>query len=137
MSEKTIHLTLPKELHDRLLHRAEAVGRSLQKEIIEALYEATADASELPLHLTEALAPLPSCSDEELWHAARVRLPVEESETMESLNRKRSHQGLEDAEACRLARLRRLADRVMLVRAEAAVLLKQRGHDVSRLWDRS
>jgi hypothetical protein len=51
---------------------------------------------------------------------------------MEDLHLKRQREGLTDAEAKTLDGLVRQYERTMLVRAQAAALLKARGHDVSR-----
>ena len=61
------------------------------------------------------------------------RLPSEVSRELETLHHKQQRKGLTDAEAQTLAALIRQYERLMLVRAQAAVLLKQRGHDVAGL----
>jgi hypothetical protein len=52
---------------------------------------------------------------------------------MENLHLKRQREGLTEVEAQSLVGLVRQYERAMLVRAQATVLLKQRGHDVSEL----
>jgi hypothetical protein len=91
----------------------------------------------LPAYLQEAITPMSLYTDEELWQAARSRLPTEDSEEIETLHRKRGREGLSDEEERALAGLLRFSDRLMLVRAQAAALLKQRGHDVSVLLSAS
>lgn len=90
-------------------------------------------ADELPAELAEAISPLALLSDEELWQAARSRLAPELAGEMEDRHRKRQQEGLSEAEAQTLARLVRQYERVMLARAQAAALLRQRGQDVSEL----
>lgn len=72
-------------------------------------------------------------SNSELWQACRTRLPQDAIEQLESLHRKRQREGLTEAEAATTAALVHQHKRVMLIRAQAAALLKQRGHDVSGL----
>jgi hypothetical protein len=52
---------------------------------------------------------------------------------MENLHHKRQREGLTEAEDETLQRLVQQYERYMLVRAQAASLLQQRGHDVSAL----
>jgi hypothetical protein len=52
---------------------------------------------------------------------------------LEALHLKRQREGLTDVETQTLARLVRQYERAMLVRAQAAALLKQRGYDVAEL----
>ena len=75
--------------------------------------------------------------DESLWRAAGNRLAADVVEHLEALHLKAQDEGLTDAEAQEAAALTRRYERGMLVRAEAAYLLKQRGHDVGGLIERS
>ena len=61
------------------------------------------------------------------------RFPEEAAARFSELNRKQQREGLTDEEYRALDGLRRGYERVMVVRAEAAALLKQRGYDVSKL----
>ena len=72
-------------------------------------------------------------NDEALWLVARSRLAEEAAAHLEELHLKRQREGLTEAEALTLAGLVRQYERAMLVRAQAAALLRQRGHDVSEL----
>ncbi len=91
------------------------------------------DVDKLPADLAEALSSLASLDDDALWLAARSRLAPEAGDQLEKLHRKRGQEGLQGAEARLLASLVGQYERTMLVRARAAALLKQRGHDVSGL----
>jgi len=94
-------------------------------------------ADELPADLNEAISPLTLLDDQALWRAARSHLPAEAAAQMENLHLKRQREGLTEAEVQMLAGLVRQYERMMLVRAQAAALLKQRGHDVSELAPRA
>src|SRR5262245_9013360 len=120
MSEQTVTLTLTPEVYDRLKHRAEAGGRSIQDEIFETLRASVSDTDELPPDLTAAISPLPYFSDKELWQAARSKLPAEDAAELEALHHKRDREGLSEEEKRRLAGLLKRYDRSVLVRAEAA-----------------
>lgn len=69
--------------------------------------------------------------DESLWQVARSRLPDDVSARLEALHLKRQAEALSETERQEISRLLRQYDRTMLLRARAAVLLKQRGYDVS------
>ncbi len=68
-----------------------------------------------------------------LWRVARSRMPVEEAELMEEFHFKRRYEGLSETEIKSLNYLVQQYERYMLNRAEAAVLLKERGVDISEL----
>jgi hypothetical protein len=88
-------------------------------------------ADELPADLAEAIFSLALLDDEALWQAARSHLPSEAAAQLEVLHLKRQQEGLTETETQILAGLVCQYERAMLVRAQAAVLLKQRGYDVS------
>ncbi|HLM75309.1 MAG TPA: hypothetical protein VK459_21505 [Polyangiaceae bacterium] len=88
---------------------------------------------ELSPELEEAIASLSLLDDEALWRAARSRVPEDAVAALEHLNRKRQAEGLSSSEAERQAALVRHHERTLLIRAEAAALLRERGHDVSTL----
>ncbi len=83
--------------------------------------------------LKEAVAALRGLADEALRRAALDRFPEEDAARFTELNLKQQREGLTDDENRALDELRRGYERAMVVRAEAAALLKQRGHDVSKL----
>ncbi|MGO9922462.1 MAG: hypothetical protein ACLQIB_48175, partial [Isosphaeraceae bacterium] len=71
--------------------------------------------------------------DAALWQAARSRLSKKEAAQLEVLHLKRQKVGISESEASALAELVQRYERSMLVRAQAAALLKQRGCDLSGL----
>jgi hypothetical protein len=100
---------------------------------VEVVTTAVPLVEDLPPDLAEAISPLAALDDEALWRAARSRLPADDAERLEELSSKQQREGLTDVEADETARLLRRYERAMLVRAQAAALLKRRGHDVSSL----
>ena len=83
--------------------------------------------------MAEAVAALELLSDADLWRAARNPLAEGDRSRLEALNLKQQQENLTPAEQETLERLLLQYDRAVLLRAEAARLLKQRGHDVSGL----
>lgn len=133
MTTQAVTVHLPTRLYERLQQQAARAQRSVEDEVLEAVATTVPIGDELPDDLADALSPLALLDDEALWHAARSALPREAAEEMEALHLKRQRAGLTPSEAQRLATLVRQYEHYMLVRAQAAVLLQARGHDISAL----
>lgn len=133
MPSRRITLNVLDAVHRRLQEHTLQTCRSVEEEAWEALTTAVDDHDTLPADLEATIAPMVALSDAELWQAGRTRLPQEAVEQLENLHLKRQREGLTEAEAATTAALVHQCERVMLIRAQAAALLKQRGHDVSRL----
>jgi hypothetical protein len=88
---------------------------------------------ELSPEITDAIEALEHLGDEELWRLARHVTFREASQELEALHAKQRDQGLDAAEDAMRARLIHEYERAMLIRAQAASLLKSRGHDISSL----
>jgi plasmid stability protein len=130
---QSLTLNIPGPLYDRLKHRAQRSNRTVEDEAVDLLVALVPVADDLPADLEGAISPLSVLEDASLWQAARAHLSPEDASRLEELHRKRQREGLDDAEARELPPLVRRYERFMLVRARAAALLKQRGHDVSAL----
>ncbi|MCB0185149.1 MAG: hypothetical protein KDE31_12835 [Caldilineaceae bacterium] len=87
----------------------------------------------LPLPLAAELAQLPFLDDTHLWQAARQVAPIEKNERIQELVLKQQAEGLTTAKEQEAQQLQEYAHRLMLIRAEAAVLLKNKGYDISTL----
>ncbi len=88
---------------------------------------------DIPPELVRELDGMKLYTDEELWRAGKYRCPDGLSLRSEELNFKRANGGLTPAEEEESSTLIRHFNRVMLTRAEAAVLLKGRGHNIDVL----
>ncbi|HXU44069.1 MAG TPA: hypothetical protein VN783_00970 [Thermoanaerobaculia bacterium] len=133
MAAHAVTLRLPPSLYDLFSSRAERAQRSLEAELLEAVATVAAGEEELSLDVAEAVAALELLSDEELWRAARNPPSEADRSQLEALNLKQQKQKLTPAERETLERLVQEFDRAVLLRAEAARLLKERGQDVSSL----
>jgi len=75
--------------------------------------------------------------EDALWKAARTRVSARKAARLAALHRRRGRgEALSEAENAEVRRLVRECERVMLVRAQAAVLLKERGYDIAGLGPR-
>lgn len=133
MTVQTITIDLPDILYQGLKRRAEQTHRSVEIEVLEVVAAAVPVAEDLSPDLSDAVTQLTVLHDDELWRAARSHLAPEAAAEMERLHHKRQSDGLTESEAVALASLVGQYERYMLVRATAAALLRERGHDVSPL----
>ena len=133
MTVQSVTLNVPSALYDRLERRAAQTHRTVEDVLLDVLATAVPLADDLPPDLAEALSPLALLDDAALWRAARSHLSAEAAAELEALHLKRQREGLTDIETQTLAKLVRQYERAMLVRAQAAALLKQRGYDVAEL----
>jgi plasmid stability protein len=133
MAVQTLTVRLPDRLYAQLRDRAQQANRTMEAELVDLVATAMPEQGELSDELGLELAGLEHLDDEALWQAARSRLAATMARRTEKLHHKRQREGLTEAEGQGLAELMRQYERAMLIRAQAAVLLKRRGHDVSKL----
>ncbi len=135
MPTQAVTLRVPLPVYEFFRNRAERAHRSVEGELLELAATAAADQDRLSSDLAEAIGGLEILADDALWRAASSRLPREQLDQLEALNFKQQSEGLTQAERQRQEQLLNACDRVMLVRAYAAKLLKERDHDISELLD--
>lgn len=123
----TLTLQLPEPLYDRLADRARRANRPVEAELLELV------AAAVPDQLADLTAELPVLDDDALWRAARGRLADEARVRLEELNDLRQRAGLSATESVEADALLRQYETAVLVRAQAAALLRARGHDISGL----
>lgn len=132
MLGETITLRLPEELHHRLTAAAAATRRSLEDILLHALRIGSPPAwDDAPPEHQAELAAMDRLDDDALWKLARGRRSESEMVRYDELLDQSASGTLGDTERSELEMLRREADRFMLIKAHAAVLLRWRGHDVS------
>ena len=134
MSIQTVTLDVPGTIFELVRVRAAQSQRTVQDELLHLIAAAIPAEDSLPADLANAVSQLAILNDAALWQAARVQLRGDVAEQLATLHRKQQAEGLNETEAKLLASLVRQYEGTMLVRAEAAALLKQRGHDVSSLF---
>jgi plasmid stability protein len=128
-----VNVPLPEDVYERLKRLAENDHRSVEEEAAERLAASIPEDEALPADLVEFLDSMQCLDDETLWRLARNDLARKASAGIRRLQARRRRQGLTVAEQQRLSHLLRQYDRGILIRGEAAALLKQRGHDVDVL----
>jgi plasmid stability protein len=133
MTVHSVTLHLPESLYRRFRQRAEWTHRSLETELLDAVASAAPVEEELSPEILTALEALETLGDEELWRLARQAMSSEASQELEALHLKQRDEGLSPEEDATRAKLILEYERAMLTRAQAARLLKDRGHDISPL----
>jgi len=130
MIAETVTLQLPETLYRRLANTVQATKRSLEETILHALRVGSPPAWEdVPPEFQADLAALDKLDDETLWKIARSQKTPVEMERYDQLLERNNSSTLTEAERLELTQLRADADRFMLCKAHAAVLLRWRGHN--------
>ncbi len=129
MPVETVTLQIPELLHRRLVNTALATNRSLEEVMIHALKVGSPpNWEDIPDEFKGDLAALDKLDDETLWKIAKSRKTAEEMERYNYLLEQNQNYNLTAAEQIELGRLRMETDRFMLLKSQAAALLRWRGH---------
>jgi len=133
MSE-TVILQIPEALYQRLEMAAGATQRSLEDIILQALQIGSPPTwKDVPEEFQTDLASLDRLHDDSLWQIARSQKTQLEMERYEFLLSKLQDKEITDSERLELDKLRKDSDLFMLLKSQAAAILKWRGHNVPRL----
>ena len=127
MSAHEITLSVPDEIYEQIRVAAERARRSVEDVLREAITAAIPGAA-AP---RSALAQMAYLNDAALWQAARSTMTLEQRDRLESLHAQKREGELTPADRDEERALLDLYQETLLVRAQAALLLKQRGYDIS------
>lgn len=133
MSLHPITLNLPENDYKRIRRAAETIRRPVDEVLVEALLAVAPALDTSSESLQSSLAQMAYLNDAALWQAARATMTVEQRTRLEDLHHKQQRKELTKVEEDEEKALLTLYRETILVRAQAAVLLKQRGYDVSDL----
>jgi len=134
MATQRVTVNLPQALYEQLKQRAAQSHRTVEAELVEVVGTVVPMAGELNPALTELLAQMEHLDDQALRQVAQRHLSQRAQARLQSLNLKRQREGLTEAEAQKANILLREYEQIILLRAQAAKLLKERGQDISELW---
>lgn len=129
----SLSVQVSERLLQSLKRRATSRRKSLEKEVVELIATGLKNSDAGRDELEEILQPLEMMTDDDLWNAARSRLPRSLSSELEKLHQKRQRDGITKAERERARLLTEQFERCLVIRARAIELLHGRGHDVSPL----
>jgi len=131
MTTQNIMLPLPEHLYLRFEQVAEANRQSVTDVLLHAVEIGSPPSWEdVPAEFQVDLAALDRLDDKALWQIARSQQPEADMERYEVLLHKNANDTLTAEERDELNRLRHEADRFMLRKAQAAALLRWRGHQL-------
>jgi len=130
MASHTITLNLPETVYEQIQQAAETARRPVTDVLVEAIAAVAPVVNTASDHLRAALAHMAYLNDAALWQAARTTMPPEQRARLATLHDKQQYTSLTPEEQAEEQALLRLYRETLLVRAQAAVLLKQRGYDV-------
>jgi uncharacterized protein YnzC (UPF0291/DUF896 family) len=131
MTVQAITLNLPETVYEQIRRAAEKAQRPLNEVLVEAVTAVAPVIGITPENLRTALAQMAYLNDAALWQAARAIMTAEQRERLQALHDKQQREGLTAEEQAEEQALLALYRETLLVRAQAAVLLKQRGYEVS------
>jgi hypothetical protein len=131
MAVQPITLNLPETVYEQIRRAAGAAQRPVDEVLTEAVMAVAPVVDSAPEELRTALAHMAYLNDAALWQAARATMPTEQRERLEALHHRQQRQSLTAEEQAEERALLTLYRETLLLRAQAAVLLKQRGYDVS------
>lgn len=133
---QTITVKLSTETYQQMQQRAALKKRSVEDEaatVIELALHTQDDWLGIPQEVYEEVAQLEFLDDDHLRRVAETKTTGKQAAQMQALLQKQQTEGLTEAEIQELTRLRQVANRTMLLKAEAAVLLQKRGLDIPSL----
>jgi hypothetical protein len=126
-----VTLSLSDSVYEQIERAAEKARRPVNDILRDAVAAVASLAGVAPGRGRDALAQMAYLNDAALWQAARAAMSAEQRARLEFLHDQKREQGLGADEAAEESALLALYRETLLVRAQAAVLLKQRGYDVS------
>ncbi len=135
MAIHTVTLQLPKEVHERVKRFAKGIGQPVKKTLMKIMEAGLPSLKNIPLEYRSDLVGLEVLSDAELWNVAESEMPETQQRKLNHLLRKNQTGTVTPHENQALDRLRTEANRLMLRKSYAYVLLKWRGHQIPTLVD--
>ena len=130
-----ITLKLPDSLYRPVRRLARASHKPIENVLLTALHSSLPPLDDLSSDLAKELADLETQSSEELRQVLLETVPLDQQETLDSLLYRNQLGILTDTEQEQLTSLQQAADRIMLRKARAAVLLRFRGERLPTLTE--
>ncbi len=131
MTVQVVTLNLPGTVYEQIRRAAEKAQRPVDDVLIEAVAAVAPVMDTASGPMRSALAHMAYLNDAVLWQAARTTMTTEQQRRLETLHNQQQRGTLTPDERAEEQALLTLYRETLLVKAQAAVLLKQRGYDVS------
>jgi hypothetical protein len=133
MIGQEVTLTLPEAIYQQIKRAADKARRPVDEVLVEAVSAVAPVIDTSSLQTRAALAQMAYLNDATLWQCSRTTMPADQRERLETLHLEQQSRTLSAEERAEEQALLKLYQETLLVRAHAAVLLKQRGYSVSDL----
>ena len=127
-----IILKVPEDISVRARQIAETVAQPVEQLLLDHLKTLAAPLPVLPPDTQAELDALQHLSDDALWTIAREQLPEDVQARAHVLMDRNSRGVMTDEEYAELEKLVERGDRLMLRKAQAAALLRKRGHTLTQ-----
>ncbi|MDX1520095.1 MAG: hypothetical protein R3264_00530 [Anaerolineae bacterium] len=131
MAVHTVTLHLPQLIYEQIERAAKQTDRRIDELLLEVVVAVAPVIDGPSQDVKSAMAQMAFLNDAALWQAARSTMPLEQRERLEALHLKQQDTGLTASEQQEEQNLLKLYQETLLIRAQAAMLLKQRNYDVS------
>jgi len=126
-----ITLELPPAAYEQLRRTASRQNRPVAEVVKEIVLREIPDLPSLPADVEAELATFSHLSNDVLWLIARSALTRQQQDELAQLNDQAQRRPLNADEQSQQHELISVYDRVLVRRAQAALVLKQRGYDLS------
>ena len=131
MTSETVTIKIPEILYQRLVNTARATQRPVEEIMLRALQVGSPPSwDDIPEEFQAEIAALDKLDDNMLWQLFHSCKTVTDMERYNVLLEANSNGTITQAQQLELMNLRHQADLFMLKKAQAAVLLRWRGHFV-------
>lgn len=130
---QTVTLELPDTIYQPAQRMAAATRRSITEVLVSALKTFLPPLEGLSTELQAELTVLEELDDKTLWSVMLSQVPEKQQRKLSDLLQKKKIGKLTEPEQATLSTLQSEADRMMLRKARAAVLLRFRGHHLPAL----
>jgi hypothetical protein len=131
MTVQTVTLRVPEVTYQRARRAAETLRRSVEEVLVDAITVTLPLLDDVPAQITDDLVRMAFLNDAALWQIARSTLPPKHHRQMDELLARKGQGRLMAAKQQTLDRLLVEYQALILRRGQAAILLQQRGYDMS------
>lgn len=135
MTQAVLRLELPEDVYEHVRRAAKGMNQPVEKALVRIVRAATPSLEKVPLEYRAELEAMEDLGDEELWRIAKRRLAPAKQRRLANLLDHNQRGEVTGREGQVLSGLRTDADRLMLQRSYAYLLLKYRGHRIPNLGD--
>jgi len=131
MPAQSVTLSLPQTVYEQIQYAAVKTKRRVDEIMAEAIAAVAPVIDSAAPNLRSILVQMAYLNDAALWQAARSTMTVEQREHLQNLHAKQQREKLTAEEQVEEQALVALYRETLLIRAQAAVLLKMRGYNTA------